>query len=74
MALLGRQRHLCSSFMSAALVAVTLFKQMEMWKGVIIGFMVVLLLLGIKFNNVVQLRVKYIIPVFLMSLSLQSIN
>lgn len=53
MALLGRQRHLCSSFMAVALVAVTLFKQIEMWKGVILGFMVVLLLLGIKFNNVV---------------------
>ena len=73
-ALLTRRKYWTSSIISTILIAITLWDSIEIWKFVLIGFMILLALLSTKFGHTRPLSVKYLLPVFLLTISLISIN
>lgn len=73
-ALLTHRKYWTSSIISTILIAITLWDSIEIWKFVLIGFMILLALLSTKFGHTRPLSVKYLLPVFLLTISLISIN
>lgn len=73
-ALFTHRKYWTSSIISTILIAITLWDSIEIWKFVLIGFMILLALLSTKFGHTRPLSVKYLLPVFLLTISLISIN
>lgn len=74
LALFTHQKYWTSSIVGTILIAITLWNSIEIWKFVLIGFMILLALLSTKFGHTKPLSVKYLLPVFLLIISLLSIN
>ena len=74
LALFTHTKYWTSSIIGTILIAITLWDSIEIWKFVLIGVMTLLALLSTKFGHTVPLSVKYLLPVFLLTISLISIN
>jgi len=74
LALFTHGKYWTSSIISTILIAITLWESIEIWKFVLIGVMALLALLSTKFGHTRPLSVKYLLPVFLLTISLISIN
>lgn len=74
LALFTHGKYWTSSIISTILIAITLWDSIEIWKFVLIGVMALLALLSTKFGHTRPLSVKYLLPVFLLTISLISIN
>jgi len=74
LAMITHQKYKVSSIASTLLISLILWDSIETWKFVLIGLMAVLALLSTKFGLARPLSVQYLLPVFLLAISLISIN
>ena len=72
--LLTHQKHWISSLMGMGLIAITLFQGVEVWKFALMLLVGILALFSVKISMDQRLDVRYLLPAFLVAMSVISIN